>query len=270
MEGQDVCTRKAKPLAITSIFNTLFPLDEVDAKRVIVGMSLKNNFTPYVQLEKCGGNCAMSVKETRCSQLMAELMKGMCPSIRSCVLAENLLLDTLPMMLHIIVPNLRPVNTQLFNSREKAELSQVINIMIEYNLNYVQERTPEGSYVYTLDPNIEYLCCYPGMKSTRVLSYGGKQLVAHELELEKLRRAWEKLDITNNAPDSMDTGESEQRASLEPIRTSRSTEGPRKDVKTNKTTDTQLLPNHLQTLVPKVVTPDKVPVSIAPVLFPVV
>nr|CAD7256441.1 unnamed protein product [Timema shepardi] len=40
MEGQDVCTRKAKPakpLAITSIFNTLFPLDEVDAKRIIVG-----------------------------------------------------------------------------------------------------------------------------------------------------------------------------------------------------------------------------------------
>nr|CAD7203606.1 unnamed protein product [Timema douglasi] len=139
--------------------------------------------------------------------------------------------------------------------------------MIEYNLNYVQERTPEGSYVYTLDPNIEYLCCYPGMKSTRVLSYGGKQLVAHELELEKLRRAWEKLDITNNAPDSMDTGESEQRASLEPIRTSRSTEGPRKDVMINKITNTQLLPNHLQTLVPKVVTPDKVPECTLNVIF---
>nr|CAD7398462.1 unnamed protein product [Timema poppensis] len=62
IEGQDVCTRKAKPvkqLAITSIFNTLFPLDEVDAKRIIVGMSVNNNFTPYVQLEKCGGNCAV-------------------------------------------------------------------------------------------------------------------------------------------------------------------------------------------------------------------
>nr|CAD7454317.1 unnamed protein product [Timema tahoe] len=52
MEGQDVCTRKVKlvnPLAITSIFNTLFPLNEVDANRVIVGMSVKNNFTPYKQ-----------------------------------------------------------------------------------------------------------------------------------------------------------------------------------------------------------------------------
>nr|CAD7201116.1 unnamed protein product [Timema douglasi] len=50
MEGQDVCARKAKPvkpLAITSIFNTLSPLDGVDAKRVIVSMSVKNNSTPY-------------------------------------------------------------------------------------------------------------------------------------------------------------------------------------------------------------------------------
>nr|CAD7266259.1 unnamed protein product [Timema shepardi] len=52
MEDQDVCARKAKPvepLAITSIF------DGVDAKLVIV----KNNFTPYVQLEKCGRNDAV-------------------------------------------------------------------------------------------------------------------------------------------------------------------------------------------------------------------
>nr|CAD7193821.1 unnamed protein product [Timema douglasi] len=62
MEAQDVCTREAnpvKPLAITGIFNTLFPLDEVDAKRVIVGMNVKNTFTPYFQLEKCGVNCAV-------------------------------------------------------------------------------------------------------------------------------------------------------------------------------------------------------------------
>nr|CAD7576224.1 unnamed protein product [Timema californicum] len=44
--------RPMKLLAITSIFNTLIPLDEVDAKQLIVGMSVKNNFTPYAQLEK--------------------------------------------------------------------------------------------------------------------------------------------------------------------------------------------------------------------------
>nr|CAD7434821.1 unnamed protein product [Timema monikensis] len=48
---QDVCGSKAKPvkpLAIASIFNILFPLDGVNAKRVIVCMSVKNNFTSYV------------------------------------------------------------------------------------------------------------------------------------------------------------------------------------------------------------------------------
>nr|CAD7433281.1 unnamed protein product [Timema monikensis] len=62
MEGQDICAHKArpvKPLAITSMFNTLFPLNEVDIKRVIVSRSVKNIFTPHVQLEKFGGNCAV-------------------------------------------------------------------------------------------------------------------------------------------------------------------------------------------------------------------
>nr|CAD7570569.1 unnamed protein product [Timema californicum] len=36
-----------------------FPLDKVDANQVIVSISVKNNFTPYVHLEKCGGDCAV-------------------------------------------------------------------------------------------------------------------------------------------------------------------------------------------------------------------
>jgi hypothetical protein len=28
----------------------------------------------------------------------------------------------------------------------------VISTMIDYNLNYIQERTQEGSYIYNLDP----------------------------------------------------------------------------------------------------------------------
>nr|CAD7462018.1 unnamed protein product [Timema tahoe] len=62
MEGQNVCTRKAKPVkphAITGIFNTMFSLDAIDAKRIIVCMNVKENFTPFVRLEKCGGSCVV-------------------------------------------------------------------------------------------------------------------------------------------------------------------------------------------------------------------
>nr|CAD7430219.1 unnamed protein product [Timema monikensis] len=48
-----------KLFAIISIIITLFPLDEFNAKRVIVGKSVENNFIIYVQLEKCGGNCVV-------------------------------------------------------------------------------------------------------------------------------------------------------------------------------------------------------------------
>lgn len=44
------------------------------------------------------------------------------------------------------------VSMQLYNAREKEELNHVISVMIDYNLNYVQERTQEGTYVYNLDP----------------------------------------------------------------------------------------------------------------------
>jgi chromosome transmission fidelity protein 18 len=41
---------------------------------------------------------------------------------------------------------------QLYSAREREELNHVISVMIDYNLNYIQERTPEGSYIYNLDP----------------------------------------------------------------------------------------------------------------------
>jgi hypothetical protein len=33
----------------------------------------------------------------------------------------------------------------------------VISVMIDYNLNYVQERTLEGNYIYNLDPWVLFL-----------------------------------------------------------------------------------------------------------------
>ena len=44
------------------------------------------------------------------------------------------------------------VNTQLYSAREKEDLAELIRIMITYNMTYNQEKTPEGQYVYVLDP----------------------------------------------------------------------------------------------------------------------
>ncbi|GFG31238.1 hypothetical protein Cfor_11072, partial [Coptotermes formosanus] len=140
----------------------------------------------------------MSVKEQKTRQILSELMQGMAPLVRVYVNAAQLVFDALPLLLQILVPTLRPVSMQLYSAREKAELSHVISIMIDYNLNYVQERTPEGAYVYNLDPNIEDLALFPGQKSARVLGYGNKQLISREVELEKMRRAEARLQVDAN------------------------------------------------------------------------
>jgi len=44
------------------------------------------------------------------------------------------------------------VNPQLYSTREKQQLHDLIDTMINYNLTYRQDRTPEGQYTYVLEP----------------------------------------------------------------------------------------------------------------------
>ncbi|XP_069699964.1 chromosome transmission fidelity protein 18 homolog isoform X2 [Periplaneta americana] len=177
-----------------------------------------------------------SMKEQRNRLILRELMQGMAPLVRVHANSAHLVFDTLPMLLQILVPTLRPVSMQLYSPREKEELYHVISVMIDYNLNYVQERTLEGSYAYKLDPNVEELVLFPGQKPSRMLSYGGKQLISREVELEKMRRAEAKLQAG-----SENTQEKKEEAK-------ENEKGKGKEVSSPAT-----LPNHLQVLQPKVV-----------------
>ena len=59
-------------------------------------------------------------------------------------------LDLLPYLMEMLSPHFRAVNLHLYTQEEKDQLAQVVNIMIDYNLNYVQERTQDGTYAYNL------------------------------------------------------------------------------------------------------------------------
>jgi hypothetical protein len=51
--------------------------------------------------------------------------------------------------------------------------------------------------------NIEELVLFPGQKPARLLSYGGKQLISREVELEKMRRAEARLQTDTGAATEM-------------------------------------------------------------------
>ncbi|KAK7111680.1 hypothetical protein V1264_011274 [Littorina saxatilis] len=136
---------------------------------------------PHVQFEA-------QQQMNKVTNLVASMLTDMTPLVRKFVNLRTLTLDLLPPLLDILQPTLRPVNTQLYSSREKEELAHLVHVMINYNMTYRQERSPEGQYIYVLDPNVEEVVRFSGLKQRRQLTYGAKQLIAREIELEKMRR----------------------------------------------------------------------------------
>ena len=68
----------------------------------------------------------------------------MLPATRSYCSRSILVLDLLPALLAVIQPVFRPINTQLYSAKEKAELANLVSIHIAYNITYNQERNSEG------------------------------------------------------------------------------------------------------------------------------
>jgi len=129
------------------------------------------------------------LRETKTKNLVNTIKNESSPHIRQNISVRTACLELLPFILEVITPTLRPVNTQLFSAREKQQLAELIDTMIGYNLTYHQERNFEGQYTYVLDPNVEEAVKFSGLPQHRQLTYANKQLIAREIELEKMRRA---------------------------------------------------------------------------------
>lgn len=82
--------------------------------------------------------------------IVNEILNGIEPSLGIYVDTLTLILDLLPSLSKLIVPSFRALNEHLHSYKEKEDLQRIVNIMVDYNLTYLQERTPEGSYVYQI------------------------------------------------------------------------------------------------------------------------
>ncbi|XP_026341275.1 chromosome transmission fidelity protein 18 homolog isoform X1 [Ursus maritimus] len=128
-------------------------------------------------------------RTSRTQNLIQTLVAGVAPTTRSRTAPQALVLDGLCLILDILAPKLRPVSTQLYSAREKQQLAGLVGTMLAYSLTYRQERLPDGQYVYRLEPNVEEVCRFPELPARKPLTYQAKQLIAREIEMEKMRRA---------------------------------------------------------------------------------
>uniref|UniRef100_A0A8C1SD75 Chromosome transmission fidelity protein 18 homolog n=1 Tax=Cyprinus carpio TaxID=7962 RepID=A0A8C1SD75_CYPCA len=127
-------------------------------------------------------------KSQHTKNALLAMLNDIPPAVQSRISMSSLCLDILSLLLELISPKLRPVNPQLYSTREKQQLYDLIDTMINYNLTYRQDRTPEGQYTYVLEPNVEDVVHFLGLPPRRQLTYQVKQLIARETELERMRR----------------------------------------------------------------------------------
>lgn len=144
---------------------------------------------PYTKMSLQNSFIESKMKQTQLSNILTSLCAEMAPQVSCFLTAPTIILDILPWLLPILQPAIRSVNAHLFNAEEQEQLQQVISVMLAYNLVYQQARNADGVYQYVLEPNIEEVTRFPGIAAPPSLTYGTKQLIARELELEKMRRA---------------------------------------------------------------------------------
>ncbi|NXI72017.1 CTF18 protein, partial [Anseranas semipalmata] len=181
--------------AATSIPRLAYPSSQHEAS---TGRARWGRLRSWLGLSRaCPVPTQALAKRNHMQNLIVSMVSGITPSARSRAGQQSLVLEVLCLLLDIIAPKLRPVNTQLYSLKEKQQLADLISTMLAYNLTYHQERLPEGQYVYKLDPNVEDVCRFPDLPARKQLTYQAKQLIAREIELEKMRRTEALLQARN-------------------------------------------------------------------------
>ncbi|XP_015177515.1 PREDICTED: chromosome transmission fidelity protein 18 homolog [Polistes dominula] len=110
----------------------------------------------------------------------------------------TLIMDFTPILPDLLNPQIRTVSGHLYSSTEKANLSRVVNIMIDFGLTLVQEKNAEGKYEYKLNPDIYDIGCFSDCKNRIKIPYTVLQIISQELQIEFVKRFTKVTGITQN------------------------------------------------------------------------
>mmetsp|Transcript_46222 Transcript_46222/g.76990 ORF Transcript_46222/g.76990 Transcript_46222/m.76990 type:complete len:1050 (-) Transcript_46222:217-3366(-) len=148
------------------------------------------------------------------------------PSLVRTMTSQSTILDLLPYLLQCISPPLKKANTQIMSEKERTEVKRVVDILISFGLTYKALYTPEGSYIHKLDPGVDQLSIFNSSSNggkANILPPGAsvlndliKKMMAHEVEMERMRRAESAfIDKENMATQNMSTpGKGKERSNL--------------------------------------------------------
>ncbi|CAF2307797.1 unnamed protein product [Rotaria sp. Silwood2] len=116
------------------------------------------------------------------------MLNDIIPNLRQYLNKDILILDILPYMLEILQPRLRQTNIALFTNKEMHDIKTLIDVMITFNLSYIQQRTANGENALVLEPPVDTVAYFSGTHEKRGLSFGIRQMIFKELLKERVKR----------------------------------------------------------------------------------
>ncbi|XP_053958969.1 chromosome transmission fidelity protein 18 homolog [Anastrepha ludens] len=141
-------------------------------------------------------------KSTTQSNIFQAFRKGISTGMNGLGQGHAILMDTVPLLKRILSPQFRSVAVQLLSQRERGDLYHTVTVMADLGLTYTQVKSAEGSYVFQMEPDLDALAQFPGYPGIS-LNYFSRQLVAREVELERIRRSTPRLGTeTSSKPRS--------------------------------------------------------------------
>lgn len=127
-------------------------------------------------------------KTTLQRQIFQSFKKGISCGMVGIGQGKTILVETVPILKKILSPKMRTVAAQLLSEKEKEEFTQTINIMVDLGLTFTQIKVSEGTFHFHVEPDLDTLAQFPGCPGI-TLSYLGKQMVAREIDLARMKRS---------------------------------------------------------------------------------
>ncbi|KRY82015.1 Chromosome transmission fidelity protein 18 -like protein [Trichinella pseudospiralis] len=124
---------------------------------------------------------------SRNANILRDIYSETSAKIHSNLDPDTLVLNILPFLLWIIQPEIKSTNPQLYSSNEIALIENAVNVMLEYNATYRQQKNEDGNYDFVLDPPLDEIVQFCSLDTFRPkLSYSVKQTIAHKIQMLKL------------------------------------------------------------------------------------
>lgn len=85
-------------------------------------------------------------------EVLASFKQSIPPLMRITFMTNVVISELIPLLMRIISPDLRPVNSQLIRREERDVMMRVVTIMIELGLSFKLDKAEDGQSTYVLDP----------------------------------------------------------------------------------------------------------------------